>query len=369
MQRSRIVFQGLKDKKMNSNMFLFNGLLMLGFVVATMPDTMVLGASGPLLVMDQDIPSRTCRYSRVGSMIQVRCSNLGLDEIPSTLKSDIQILDASVNRVRELTNKSLALYKNLAYLDLSDNFLQTIQPAAFDNLRYLEVLDMSKNGCDDLPSSLFQLPYLRKVFLYNNKLSDDLFRRVDVQSPLNFLQLSKNRFCKIPRLGPLPTLAHLNLSENLICSVTPEDLAPFCSLSALDLTKNPIKFNATACECQAFNSWLKERAIQAQPVFNCTEELERGCPAKIEFTNRTTELYERCEEILRLRLETEKARSTWILVASCISVFLAVLFLGLFCVHKRNARTKKKLKEEQKLNASNANTELLNSNLNQPENT
>lgn len=68
-----------------------NGLLMLGLVVATVPDAMVLGSSGPTLVMEQDIPSRTCRYSRPYSMLQVRCSNMDLREIPTTLKTDIQV--------------------------------------------------------------------------------------------------------------------------------------------------------------------------------------------------------------------------------------------------------------------------------------
>ena len=346
-----------------------NGLLMLGLVVATVPDAMVLGSSGPTLVMEQDIPSRTCRYSRPYSMLQVRCSNLDLREIPTTLKTDIQILDVSVNRLRELRNDSLSLYKNLAFLYLGDNFIQYIEEAAFTGLSYLEVLDLSTNGCDDLPRSLFQLPYLRKLYLCGNKLTDDLFGRLDVKSPLNFLQLAKNRLLKIPQLDPVPNLAHLNLSDNSIAAVSPEELAPFCSLKTLDLSRNPIKFNSDACECHALNAWFDARGIRALPQFNCTEELEKGCSPKLEMSNRTSELYERCTNILQLRIETEKARTTWILVACCISVFLFCLFVSLFCVHKRNKRRKKKLKEEQRLNANNANTELLNSNLSRPENT
>lgn len=71
--------------------FLMNGLLMLGFVVAIMRDTMALGFSGPTLVMDQDIPSRICKYSRGYSMIQVHCKNLGLEWIPPNLKTEIQV--------------------------------------------------------------------------------------------------------------------------------------------------------------------------------------------------------------------------------------------------------------------------------------
>ncbi|CAD1479364.1 unnamed protein product [Heterotrigona itama] len=350
------------------NALLVKGLLTLVSVAATMRGTTVLGFSGATLVMDQDIPSRTCKYSRAYSMIQVRCANLGLEWIPSNLKTEIQIMDASVNRVRVLTNDSLAAYTNLAYLYLGDNFIQEIQEGAFDNLRYLKVIDLSTNGCDTLPKSLFHLPYLQKVYLAKNRLSDDLFKDVQVRSPLIFLQLSKNKLGKIPQLGPVPTLMHLNLSGNSISSVTPEDLAPYCSLKILDLSKNPIKFDASNCECETLNAWLSVRGIRARPVYNCTEEQER-CTRQPEFSNKTMELYGRCSEILRLQVETEKARNTWILIACCISGFLFCLFVGLFCVHKRNKRRKKKLKEQQRLNANNANTELLNSNLNQPENT
>ncbi|XP_017763432.1 PREDICTED: leucine-rich repeat and transmembrane domain-containing protein 2-like isoform X2 [Eufriesea mexicana] len=347
---------------------LMNGLLMLGVVAAIMPGTMVVGFSGATLVMDQDIPSRTCRYSRAYSMIQVRCSNLHLEWIPTNLKTEIQILDASVNRLRVLTNDSLSAYTSLAYLYLGDNFIQEIQEAAFDSLHYLKVLDLSTNGCDTLPKSLFRLPYLQKIYLYNNKLTDDLFKRIEVTSPLAFLQLARNRLGKIPEMGAMPTLVNLNVSDNAISSVSPEDLAPFCSLKILDVSKNPIKFDANNCECQTLNAWIYARGIRSRPVFNCTEEQERGC-AQPAFSNRTIQLYDRCTEILRLQVETEKARTTWILIACCISGFLFCLFISLFCVHKRNKRRKKKLKEEQRLNANNANTELLNSNLNQPENT
>ncbi|KZC06946.1 PREDICTED: decorin isoform X2 [Dufourea novaeangliae] len=355
------------------SLLLVNGLLMMGFVVATMPDAMVLGSAGSTLVMDQDIPSRTCKYSKAYSMLQVRCVNLGLPYIPTTLKTDIQILDASGNRIREVTNTSLAAYTNLAYLYLGDNFIGDIHEEAFSNLRYLEVLDLSTNGCDKLPRNLYQLPYLRKLYLSGNMLRDDAFTEIDVMSPLNFLQVSKNKICRIPQLGPVPTLMHLNVSGNSITSVTPDDLAPFCSLKVLDLSRNPIKFDLAACECQTLNSWLKTRGIRVLPVFNCTDELKSGCPSNAEFSNRTNELYDRCADIMRLKIETEKARYTWIVVASCIAGFLVCLFVVLFCVHKVNKRRKKKLKEKQRLNAAsngnNANTELLNSNLSQPENT
>lgn len=340
---------------------------MLGFVVAIVPDVMVLGSSGSTFVMDQEIPLKKCRYSRAYSMIQVRCSDLNLNEIPTDLKSDIQILDASKNRFRELTNDSLARYKSLSYLYLNDNFMITIHEAAFDNLRYLEVLDLTMNGFADLPKSLFSLPYLRKVYLAGNQLPDYVFN-LEVKSPLTFLQLSKNKLCKIPQFDPLPSLVHLNVSWNSIRTISTEDLAPFCSLKVLDLTGNPVHFDVNTCGCQLFNSWLKEREIRSYPVYNCTAEQAAAC-SQVKFSNRTMELYANCTKIMQLKIETEQARNTWILVASCVSAFIFCLFVALFCVHKRNKTRKRKIKEEQRIAVNNANTELLNSNLNQPENT
>lgn len=360
------ILRGWACKKMDVSIILFNGFLMLGFVVATVPDVMVLGSSGSTLVMEQEIPYKKCRYSRAYSMLQIQCSNIGLSEIPPDLKTDIQILDISVNRLRELTNESLAAYKSLTYIYMGDNFIQNIQEAAFANQHYLEVLDLSTNGCEELPKSLFQLPYLRKLYVSHNRLTDATLK-LEVRSPLNFLDLSKNKLSRIPEIGPLPTLANLNVSENLISAVTSEDLAQFCSLKVLDLSKNPIKFNGNTCECQAFNGWLVERGIRSKPSsFNCTQQPD--C-ASFEYTNRTMELYGRCMSILQLRVETEKARKTWILVACCVSGFIICIFVWLFCIHKRNKRRRRKLKEQQQLAANNANTELLNGNLSRDQNT
>lgn len=263
-----------------------------------------------------------------------------------------------MNRIRELTNYSLAPYKNLLYIYLGDNFIQNVGEGVFANQYYLEVLDLSTNGCDDVPKSLFQLPYLRTLYFASNKFTDSVFE-VEVSSPLRTLQLAQNKLTKIPRMGLLPTLQYLNLSDNSITQVSTEDLAPYCSLQHLDLSKNPITFKG--CECQTLNAWLKERKVNVTSNFaNCKRN--DGC-GNIEFSNRTYELYNNCSTIIQEKITTEKARSAWILVVSCASAFLFVVFVALFCVHKRNRRRRRKQKEQQQLAANNANTELLNSNL------
>lgn len=348
--------------KIDMAIFLFNGFLLLGFIVASVPNVLVLGSPDAMQIMDQDPLVKKCRYHRDFSLLEARCSNLGWQEIALNLRTDIEVLDASGNRVRELTNNDLTPYKSLAFIYLRDNFIQNIEEAAFANQLYLQVLDLTQNGLDNLPTGLFQLPYLRTLYLSRNKLTDSIFN-VEVTSPLKILHLDKNKFTRIPNLGVQPNINYLNMSNNIITSISAEDLAPFCSLETLDLSKNVIKFNTGGCECQMFNAWVKLREIKIKPKFyNCINSTE-DC-ANAQFSNRTYELYNECKSVIQEKVETEKARSTWILVVSCVSAFLLVIFVVLFCVHKRNRRRRREQqKEQQQLTANNANTELLNSNL------
>lgn len=275
-----------------------------------------------------------------------------------------QVLDATVNRLRELANDSLSPYKNLAFIYLADNFIQNIEEAAFANQHYLQVLDLKKNGCDNLPKSLFQLPHLTTLYLDHNKLTDSVFK-VPVSSPLNVLELPKNKLTRIPDIDVQPTLTRLNVSDNAIVSISSEDLAPFCMLKVLDLSRNPIRFKD--CECQTFKAWLDLQHIEVKPSpFNCNDwpTEKAGQCANAQISNRTQYLYEKCSAVIKHKVETEKARSVWIMVVSCVSVFLVCLFVALYCVHKKNRRRRRKQKEQQQqLAANNANTELLNSNL------
>lgn len=343
----------------------FNGFLLLGFVVASVANVLVLGSPSNMQIMNQDPLMKKCRYYRDFALLEARCTDLGWQEIPLislNIRTDIKVLDASGNRVRELTNNDLTPYKDLAYIYLRDNFIQNIEEAAFANQHYLEVLDLTQNGLDNVPTDLFQKPYLRTLYLSRNKLTDSIFN-VEVTSPLKKLHLDKNKFTKIPNLGVQPNLNNLNMSDNIINSISAEDLAPFCSLEELDLSKNKIRFNTSGCKCQMFNDWVKLREIKMKPKFyNCTN-LSEDC-ANVQFSNRTYELYNECKSVIQEKVETEKARSTWILVVSCVSASLLVIFVVLFCVHKRNRRRRREQqKEQQQLTANNANTELLNSNL------
>lgn len=332
--------------------------------MTTASDVLILGSTS-MRYTEQENTRIHCRYSKVYSMLQVRCSDPKLEEIPRDLNSDIQILDASSSRIRDIRNDSLSSYRNLAYIYLGDNFIINIEESAFAQQHYLEVLDLTKNGCDYLPKNLFQLPYLRKVYLAANKFGDAVFKINEISSPLNFLQLYRNRLTRLPEMGYLPSLTHLNVSENMIGRITTDELARFCSLENLDASKNPLNLEVDTCECVTLKSWLKLREIVFKPGFNCTKAAIERC-SNVTFSNETLTTYEECTNILRIQEQAEKARYVWILVASGVSSFIFFVFLVLCCVHKRNKKKRRKLKKEQQITANNANTQLLKSNFKSP---
>lgn len=83
-----------------------------------------------------------------------------------------QILDASYNRIRDLSPASFGRYTDLQYLYLADNMIQTIEPGTFSILQHLEAVDLSYNALTTIPVELFSLPLLRNLYIYSNNLND-----------------------------------------------------------------------------------------------------------------------------------------------------------------------------------------------------
>ncbi|XP_029178423.1 leucine-rich repeat transmembrane neuronal protein 3-like [Nylanderia fulva] len=184
-----------------------------------------------------------------------------------------------------LSNDTLHSYKKLVAIYLCDNWLLEFDEALFANQHYLKVLDLTRNILFKLPKNFFQFPYLHTLYLGHNMLSDSAFK-------IN------------------PTLIHLDVSYNVITSISTEDLAPFCSLKKLDLTGNRIRFNASSCDCQAFNVWVKLRQIKMKPdLYKCIDPpatLNKDC-AKVTFSDRTHKLFNECLAMAQQKMKTAKA--------------------------------------------------------------
>ncbi|XP_051153445.1 toll-like receptor 4 [Leptopilina boulardi] len=344
------------------NLFIFHGLILFGFSMTIMPETFALKDTwSQSMLSNSEIPPKKCRYFKDKTMLTCNCQNLSFDKIPQNLQTSIEILDFSYNRLVDISKDTFSRFTNLKFLDLKDNFLQGVEDGAFDPLQELMVLDLSRTISITLPKGLLSLPRLEKLYIEDNKLTESVFESQIVTSPLKIIHAVKNSFKKFPNLGPLPNLFYLNISENQISKINVDNIAPLCKLQILDLTNNPISFDEATCDCQHFNIWIKQHNITVLPHFKCSNKFDLNCSEN--FNNRTMSLYQECEEIIKEKIKSEKAKSTWTLVISCVAGSLICIFFILYCIHRRNKKRHRKLKKAQQLASNNANTELLNSNL------
>ncbi|XP_034950268.1 trophoblast glycoprotein-like [Chelonus insularis] len=325
-------------------------LLASGLTYAVPNEGVYFGTQNLILTDRNPIPTK-CIYNTFQKMLQAMCANLNFNQLPPRLRKDTQILDFSGNRLRDLKNDTLSSFTSLSFIYFTDNFFTDIEDAAFVNLKKLEVLDLSKNALSDIPKNIFALPAIRIIYLSENKLGDNAMDPTPFadESTLQILDVSKNHLTKLPRLGILPYLKRLNVSRNLITNLKTEDIAAFCTLKVLDLSHNPIIFT-DHCECQAINAWIVARNITMfPPKFNCTDEKRSDglrtpwCtrqPVNELVSNETLKIYDNCKNVLKIQEQTVKARSTWILVVSCIAAFLMCLFIILYCIHRHNKKKK-----------------------------
>lgn len=148
-----------------------------------------------------------------------------------------------------------------------------IESDTFDSNTDLQVLDLSLNSISDLPSNLFKLPSLRKLYLSENeglKIVDVIDKAKPITSPLEFLDVSVIPMETLPDLGIMPHLVKYNIShipsERIIISV--KHFAGLCNLKFLENAKISAFFQ-DPCECIVLENWLKERKVRFKP-FNCT---------------------------------------------------------------------------------------------------
>ncbi|CAD6228150.1 GSCOCG00006377001-RA-CDS [Cotesia congregata] len=322
---------------------------------------------GPTIT-DRDPSVKKCRHRKVFGMIQAMCADLNLKQIPPNLQSNIQDLEFSGNRLRELNNNTLLPYTSLSYVYFVDNFISSIEDGAFIKLQNLQVLDLTTNAITGFPKNVLSLPQLRSLYLSDNKLEDDALEPISSleDSTVELLDLSKNLLTKLPPARAFTQLKELNVSANSISTIKASDVSAFCSLHTLDLSKNRLTFD-DSCECLKLNAWIKFRKIKILPQkiicdssTSNTDKCSVTQPLEQLISNETLRAYDNCKNNIVMHNQMVRTRTTWIVVSSCFIVIIIALIV-LFLIYKRNA--KRKFRNKKELAASHqVNDELLNVN-------
>lgn len=306
---------------------------------------------------------KTCTMERVNKMLGYVCSNLNLKEVPQHLRSGLEILDISFNRIRELNENSFASYTDIKYLYLFENMIQTIEPNTFAQLTDLEAIDLSTNGLTTLPMELFSLPLLRNIHASDNYLFD-LHKDLEslskpILAPLQLINLASCKLNKVPDFGVLPDLYMLNISSNELYDVTPQQFSPLCSLSSIDV--NNTKFSP--CPCRELLQYFRQRSITIKNGMDCDASSAEliNCP-HVENATADTEEFAYCKSLKKERTTQKKVKLTWMSVLIGLGAFF-LLFMGmLYYFHRRNVRRIRESEQITKLkqiHEKNQNIELL----------
>jgi Leucine-rich repeat (LRR) protein len=278
-------------------------------------------------------------------MISADCYGLDLTEIPQNLRTDIELLQATHNRIRELDSKSFNRYPYLRVLYLDDNMISYIENGTFDSLQNLEVIRLSQNALDRVPTGVLQLPNIRKIFVDNNRfVRGGGLVGAPTRDTVVSLTLAQCHLEELPPLEMFPNLLELNVSANNLKTIRPKQLASLCQLQFLDISRNPKlsqDINGDGCACHLLASWIEDKNINLQRdnSLNCTKKV-------LDFAHcgnmsEAEEIYSACMSSVIAKAEAIQARNTWILVGCILGSVIATGALILFCC-RRNKRKKQK---------------------------
>ena len=198
---------------------------------------------------------------------EVKCSYLGLSDIPAMLNSStVHTLDLSNNEISILKNASFSSYSSLFTLILPYSKVEEIEINAFAGLQMMRDVDLSYNKLQSFNPKIFSSnPVLETVSLRGNNLvylSSDF--PILLSNSISSLDLS---FCSLTKVhsvtfSSLPSLYDLDLSSNNLQTISLRTLENIPDLRVLELNNNRWTCN---CDIVEVMQWAESRRGQ-QPA-------------------------------------------------------------------------------------------------------
>ncbi|XP_074597064.1 uncharacterized protein LOC141852103 [Brevipalpus obovatus] len=175
--------------------------------------------------------------------LSVNCKDAALDDVPIILNPAILELNLVNNHIRSIS-EAFGFYPSLQFLDLSSNWISSLEHNRFMNHKNLRVLRLQRNKLTRIePLSLRGLFNLELLHLNENQLTELNDKVFDGLRRLEKLDLSQNRITNISTsaFAGLINLKSLSLRNNRLLNI-PSDALIHVSTTLLkfDLGKNPI---------------------------------------------------------------------------------------------------------------------------------
>uniref|UniRef100_A0A182Y7B3 Uncharacterized protein n=1 Tax=Anopheles stephensi TaxID=30069 RepID=A0A182Y7B3_ANOST len=209
-----------------------------------------------------------CKCSWKSGRKSADCTNQRLPAVPNELSNELQILDLSHNQIDELPSKTFesSQQTNLQKLYLRHNGMKRVDRDAFRNLTILIELDLANNNLTALEAGVFDdLTKIRVIILNNNQIE-----RID-KSLFNGLQyltkvhLRSNRLVRIALNSfiNVPNLSQIELDYNELQALRKESFSGLEKLTSLSLTNNP--WNCS-CTLRSFAEYVLAKNLYTSPT-------------------------------------------------------------------------------------------------------
>uniref|UniRef100_A0A8C5PEI0 Leucine rich repeat containing 58 n=1 Tax=Leptobrachium leishanense TaxID=445787 RepID=A0A8C5PEI0_9ANUR len=197
--------------------------------------------------------------------------------------SSLHLLDISNNNMAYIGEEILALTKLKTLLAKNNRLDEFSIPKQLGSMK-LEVLNLSGNQFEEIPSQILELQSLKTLSLGGNRLKS-IPVEIDNLISLEFLYLGGNFITSIPsELANLPYLSYLVLCDNRIQSVPPQ-LAQVYSLRSLSLHNNLLTFLPREILSLVH---LQELSLRGNPlVVRFVRDLTYTPPTLLELAGRT----------------------------------------------------------------------------------
>ncbi|KAJ9575820.1 hypothetical protein L9F63_007361 [Diploptera punctata] len=197
---------------------------------------------------------------------EVQCRHAELTSVPEDLGDDTSVLDLSNNNITIVVDRAFASVPSLKSIIIRDSGVEVIKPEAFSGVQQLESVDLHGNRIDSPHVSIFQ----DNVNLLSLDLSHNLLKTFEfvLRSELKFLNLSGNLLTSISLLNfpSITSLESLILSNNDITNVTSDIFLPMINLTYLDLNYNPLEY-----DCDLKTLWILCRDRNIKCIVNDEE--------------------------------------------------------------------------------------------------
>ncbi|XP_076948495.1 uncharacterized protein LOC143620751 [Bidens hawaiensis] len=190
-----------------------------------------------------ELPNSIGNFSSKLSFLQMG-SNYITGGIPSSIGNLIGLttLSLGANNFTGMIPESIGMLRNLQILNLDDNHFSGVIPRSIGNLSLLSEVILGGNYLDGtIPMTIGRCTKMIALDLHGNKLNGSVVKQLFNMTSLSIgLDLSQNNLSGVlpQEIGNLKLLGSLDLSENRFSGELPSGLGSCISLQNLNLSGN-----------------------------------------------------------------------------------------------------------------------------------